>query len=377
MNLKRTIAVARKEGLHILRDPRSLLMALAIPALMLLLFGYALTLDVDRVPAVIYDHDRSPESRELVARFAGSRYFRVLGSVSGYRTIERLVDQDRCLIAVVIPRDYARTLGGGGAAEVQLIVDGSNSNTASIAMGYAEGLVRAYSFELRSRAMTRKAGAALRPPVDAQVRVWYNQTVQSKNYVVPGLIGVILAIIAAMLTSLTIAREWENGTMEQLISTPVRAQEIVLGKMAAYFVLGVVDTVTALAVGVLLFQVPLRGNPLLMLVSACVFMLGALFTGIFVSAVARTQLQAYQVGLVVSFLPAFLLSGFVFAIENMPAVIQALTYLFPARYFVTLARAIFMKGVGLEVIWAELLLLAGYAALLFVATSKKLRAKVA
>ncbi len=377
MNLKRTLAVARKEGLHILRDSRSLIMALAIPALMLLLFGYALTLDVDRVPTLVYDHDKSPESRELIARFAGSRYFQILGSVEEYRTIERMVDQSRCLIAVVIPPDYSRTLHAAGDAEVQLIVDGSNSNTASIAMGYAEGLVRAYSFELRNQAMTRKAGTTLKPPVDAQVRVWYNQTVQSKNYVVPGLIGVILAIIAAMLTSLTIAREWETGTMEQLISTPVRAQEIVLGKMAAYFALGLVDTITALWVGVYLFEVPLRGNPLLMLLSSCIFMLGALFTGIFVSASTRTQLEAYQIGLVVSFLPAFLLSGFVFAIENMPVVIQGMTYLFPARYFVTVARGIFLKGVGLEIVWFELLLLAGYAALLFVATTRKMRAKVA
>lgn len=377
MKLTRVLAMARKEGLHILRDPRSLIMALAIPALMLLLFGYALTLDVDRVPTLIYDHDQSPESRDLIARFAGSRYFQVLGSVEEYRTIETLVNQDRCLIAVVVPHDYARTLHSGGEAEVQLIVDGSNSNTASIAMGYAEGLVRAYSFELRNQAMTRKTGTTLRPPVDAQVRVWYNQTVQSRNYVVPGLIGVILAIIAAMLTSLTISREWETGTMEQLLSTPVRAQEIVLGKMTAYFVLGLVDTITALWVGVFLFQVPLRGNPLLMLFSSCVFMLGALFTGIFVSATFRTQLQAYQVGLVISFLPAFLLSGFVFAIENMPVVIQGLTYLFPGRYFVTISRAIFLKGVGLEIIWFELLLLAAYAGLLFVATTRKLRAKVA
>lgn len=376
-SIGRTAAVARKEGLHILRDPRSLWLALAMPVMMLTLFGYALTLDIDRVPTLIYDQDQSPESRELVARFAGSRYFQIIGAVDDYAPIKRMIDRSQCTLAVVIPRDYSRDVNSSREAQVQLLVDGSNSNTASISMGYAEALVRAYSFELQTRAMTRKGGGTLNLPVDAQVRVWYNPMLQSKNYIVPGLIAVILMIISAMLTSLTVSREWETGTMEQLLSTPVRAHEIVLGKMTAYFVLGFIDTLIVLTVGVLLFGVPLHGSPLLVLVSSCIFLLGALFSGIYISAANRTQLQAFQLGLLISFLPTFLLSGFVYAIENMPPVLQLLSYLIPARYFITIVRGIFLKGVGLEVLWLEMLLLVAYAVLLFWATTRKLKAKLA
>jgi ABC-2 type transport system permease protein len=376
-SIGRTAAMARKEGLHILRDPRSLWLALAMPVMMLLLFGYALTLDIDRVPTVVYDQDRSPQSRELVARFAGSRYFQIIGEVDEYPPIKLMIDRSQCTLALVIPRGYSSDLNSSRQAQVQLLVDGSNSNTASISMGYAEALVRTYSFELQTKAMARKGGGTLNLPVDAQVRVWYNPMLQSKNYIVPGLIAVILMIISAMLTSLTVSREWETGTMEQLLSTPVRAHEIVLGKMTAYFVLGFIDTLIVLTVGVLLFGVPLHGSPLLVLVSSAIFLLGALFSGIYISAANRTQLQAFQLGLLISFLPTFLLSGFVYAIENMPPVLQLLSYLIPARYFITIVRGIFLKGVGLEVLWLETLLLVAYAVLLFLATTRKLKAKLA
>ena len=376
-SIARTLAMTRKEGLHIVRDQRSLYMALAVPVMLLMLFGYALTLDVDRVPTLIYDHDKSSQSRELISRFAGSRYFHILGSVEEYATIEKMINRGQCLLAVVIPWDFSRNLDASQDAEVQVLVDGSNSNTASIAMSYAEGLVRAYSLELRTNAMARRGTAKFNPPVDPQGRVWYNSSLQSKNYIVPGLIAVILMIIAAMLTSLTVAREWETGTMEQLLSTPVRAHEIVLGKMLAYFVLGITDTLVALGVGVFLFGVPLRGNPLLVLFSASIFMIGALFCGIWVSASNRTQLQAYQMGMLLSFLPAFLLSGFVYSIENMPVVIQVISYVFPARYIVTILKGVFLKGVGLEVVWLELVFLAVYGAVFFLAATRKLKAKLA
>ncbi len=369
--------MARKEGLHILRDPRSLIMALAVPVLMLVLFGYALTLDVDRIQTVVYDQDGSPQSRELISRFSGSRYFQIVGVADEYGSIERMIDRSRCLLAVVIPRDYSRNLLASKEADVQLLLDGSDSNTASIALGYAEALSRAYAFELRSQALTRKGGGRLDPPIDVQLRVWYNSQLQSRNYIVPGLISVIMMIIAAMLTSLTIAREWENGSMEQLLSTPVRAHEIVLGKMAAYFVLGLADALITVGVGVLLFKVPLRGNPLLVLVTCCIFLIGVLFWGIFLSTLTRNQLMAYQLGMLTSFLPAFLLSGFVFAIENMPVVIQAVSYFFPSRYFITILKGLFLKGVDAHVLWLEIALLVVYALLLFVGATRRLRRKMA
>jgi ABC-2 type transport system permease protein len=280
-------------------------------------------------------------------------------------------------MGVVIPRDYAKKVGAGREAPVQILLDGSDSNTASIVLGYAEGLVRNYSLRLRQDMQNRRGGERGGAPVDARLRVWYNSSLESKNYVVPGLIAVILQIIAALLTSLTIAREWEMGTMEQLLSTPLRPAEMVLGKMLAYFVVGLADAVMAVLVGVFVFQVPLRGGLPLLAVSVCVYLVGVLFWGVFVSAVARTQLAAYQLGLLSSFLPAFLLSGFVYSIENMPPVIQAITYIVPSRYVVTILKGVFLKGVGIGVLWGELGFLALFAIIIFILAARKVNRKLA
>jgi ABC-2 type transport system permease protein len=377
MSFRRTRAIFRKELLHIVRDPRSLAMALAVPFLMLMLFGYGLTLDVDRIPTLIYDSDRTPESRDLTSQFAGSRFFEIQGYVDNYRAIERAIDRDRCLLGVVIQRDFARDLLAGKAAPVQLVYDGSDSNTASIAKGYADAMMQAYSLKLRGAAMNRRGGATLDSPIDGRLRVLYNSELKSRNYIVPGLISVILAIITALITSLTIAREWEMGTMEQLLSTPLRPAELVLGKMSAFFAVGFLDTVISIAAGLLIFRVPLRGSPLLLIVSSCLFLLGSLSLGILISALARSQVLAYQLGMLSSFLPAFLLSGFVYSIENMPRVIQIISYVVPARYFVTILKAVFLKGVGIDLLWGQLVFLTVFAAIVFLIATKKLRQKVA
>jgi ABC-2 type transport system permease protein len=376
MSYRRLRAVCIKELHHITRDARSLTMALAVPVLMLLLFGFALSLDVDRIPTMIYDQDQTSESRALITQFEGSRYFDVRSQVSDYAEIERGIDRGRILMGVVIPRDYSRELGAARTAPVQILLDGSDSNTASIALGYVESLVRGYSLQLRTEAMNRRGGEHLTPPVDARLRVWYNSSLESKNYVVPGLIAVVLQIIAALLTSLTIAREWEMGTMEQILSTPLRPAEMVLGKMLAYFAVGVADATIAVIVGVFVFRVPFRGSLPLLALSICLFLFGALFWGIFVSAAAKTQLQAYQLGVLSSFLPAFLLSGFIYSIETMPPVIRVITHIVPSRYVVTILKGIFLKGVGISVLWGELGFLALYAALVFVMATRKITGKV-
>ena len=377
MNLRRTRAMARKEFLHILRDPRSLTAALAQPLLMLLLFGYALSLDVDRIPTVVYDQDHTPVSDGLIKDFRGSRYFQIVEEARAYRPIEQAMDTRRALLGVVIPTDYSRNLASGQDAQVQLLLDGSDSNTASIARGYAEGLIQAYAQRRREEAQLQRTGSVVQMPVEPRVRVWYNTDLVSRNFIVPGLVAVILMIIAGMLTSLTVAREWENGTMEQLLSTPVRPIEVAVGKLTAYFALGIVDMLMSLFVGIVIFDVPMKGSWVLLFVSSAVFLFGALAWGLFISAINRNQLSAYQLSTLTSFLPAFLLSGFIYSLQNMPVVIQFIALFVPARYFIEIIKGVFLKGIGLEILWFNLLLLIVYGAGIFYLAAKKLRQKVA
>jgi ABC-2 type transport system permease protein len=326
---------------------------------------------------VIDDRDRTPSSRELIERFKGSRYFTITHAAQSPGEIDRLLDEDRALLAVVIPPDFGATVASKRPAVLQLVLDGSDSNTASIASGYAQALVQAYSSELRTREVRRLGIGELKIPVEARVRVVYNSEMKSRNFIIPGLIAVILMIIAALLTSLTIAREWENGTMEQLLSTPIRPMELLLGKLAAYFVLGVADMIIALVIGIGLFKVPLRGSPLVLAAGAGLFLFGALCWGILISTVTRSQLLSFQASLLTSFLPAFLLSGFVYSIDNMPWIIQQVTRIVPARYFVAILKGVFLKGTGLETLWPQFLFLSAYAAIVFAVAVKKMRAKIA
>jgi ABC-2 type transport system permease protein len=361
MNLRRLWAIARKESLHIRRDPRSLGLAVGIPMLMITLFGYALTLDVDRVPLVVWDQSHTPASRDFVAQFTHSRYFLFQGTVNNYPALERAIDDRVAWLAIVVPSDFAGRLAAGHSPAVQAVVDGSDSNTASIVLGYAEGITRRFNQHVALEQLRRATGAAPQPLLDLRSRVWFNPDLESKNYIIPGIIAVVMGLIAALLTSLTVAREWERGTMEQLISTPVKPAELILGKLLPYFVIGMIDVLIALLMALFLFDVPLRGSVgLLLLVSAC-FIVGTLAQGILISTLARQQLLASQLAMVSTFLPAFLLSGFTFAIANMPVPVQVVTHIVPARYFVALVKGIFLRGVGLEAMWPDALFLVIFA----------------
>jgi ABC-2 type transport system permease protein len=369
--------MARKEYLHIFRDPRSLGMGIAIPLIMLLLFGYALTLDVNQVPLIVWDQSRSPASRELVSRFSGSHYFSLKTYVQDYGTIERAIDRREALAALIIPVDFDRRVEAGPSAPVQLIVDGSDSNTATIALGYAEVITLAYSQERTFQALERRGGLRPVPPLDVQPRVWFNADLESRNYIIPGLIAVIMMVIAALLTSLTVAREWERGSMEQLISTPIKGPELILGKLLPYFTIGMFDVLLAVLLGEFLFRVPLRGNPALIFGLAAVFLAGTLSLGMLISIVTKNQLLASQVAMILTFLPAFLLSGFAYPIRSMPVALQYITYLIPAKYFVTLLKGIYLKGVGPEVLWIEGAFLTVFAALMLVLANRKFKKKLA
>jgi drug efflux transport system permease protein len=351
----RLLAMARKEAIQLRRDPRSMALAFLLPVLMLLFFGYAITWDVKDIRLGVLDQDVTQQSRSLVQALEASGYFRVVRYFDRYDQVNAAVARGEVLGALTIPVGFAKDLAAGRPAPVQLLVDGGDANTATIALNYATAIVAGYS----RNALLQGRQQDL--PARAETRVWYNPTLESRNMIVPGLIAVIMSIIAAMLTALTIAREWERGTMEQLAATPVRRLEVVLGKLLPYVGIGFFDVAITILAGLLVFHVPLRGNVLLLAVLTLLFLIGALGLGIFISAALKSQVLATQVAMVVTYLPAILLSGFLFDIASMPWALRTFTYLIPARYYIAVTRGIFLKGVGAEVLWVQALFMIGFA----------------
>ncbi len=377
MKLIRLKAIALKEFIQIFRDTRSLALAVTIPVLLLLLFGYALTLDVDRIPTVLYDLDKTPQSRDLSDRFFRSRYFHLQAVAGSYGQLQQYLDSGEALMGLVIPSNFSKNLEFNRETMIQVLMDGTDANTATIALGYAQAIVAVYSQELIQDKINQFGMGKMSPPVEARIRVWFNPDLESRNFIVPGLIAVIMVILAAILTSGTIAREWERGTMEQLISTPIRNSELVLGKLIPYFAIGMMDLALSVAMGTYLFGVPLRGSGLLLFSLVGLFLLGAICQGVVFSIIAKNQLLASQISIVSSYLPTFILSGFIYPIDNMPKLIQLITYIFPSRYVVTILKGIFSKGVGLEVLWMEGLLLAVYASIMIFLALKKFQKRIA
>lgn len=376
-SLRRIAAVGRKEFLHVLRDPRSLALGILMPLIMLFLFGYALTLDVDRVRLAVWDQSASPQSRELVSRFEGSRYFSLRLQAASYADLERAVDRRDALIALVIPVDFADNLEAGRSPTLQVILDGSDPSTATIASGYAEAIVLSWSRRIMLEQLQRRLPqAAPAAQLELRPRVWFNTDMVSRNFIFPGLIPVIMMIVAALLTSLSMAREWETGTMEQLVAMPVRSWELIVGKLVPYFCIGVLDLLLSVGIGYVVFGVPLKGGLWLLSALSLLFLVGALALGMLISIVARGQLLASQLALLVTVLPAFLLSGFIFPLDNMPAPIQAVSHIVVARYFVIILRGIYLKDVGLAVLWPQGLFLLGFALLMLGASVLKFRKKL-
>lgn len=375
MNARRIGAVMRKEFLHVRRDPRSLVLALAIPLLLLGLFGWALSLDVDRVPLAVWDRSGTAVSRSLVAAFEGSPYFRV-ARAEGYDALALAVESGRARAALVVPPELGSSLAPGRVVPLQLIVDGSDPMVGSLVMGYADALVAGQAVTLSAPSAARR-GLFPRPPaLELRPRVWYNPDVVTRNAIVPALMATILAVIAAMMTSLTIAREWETGTMETLFSTPVTGPELLVGKLAPYFLIGMTDVAVALGVSRWVFDVPLRGHPALVFLAATIFLFASLGQGLLISTIARSQLLASQMAFLTTLLPAFLLSGLVFSIPDMPAPVQWLSAIFPARYFVAALRDIYLKGLGLDGLAPNLLVLAAFALVVLTLAGKAFRKRL-
>ncbi len=348
-------AISRKEWIQLKRDPRSMILAFALPLLLLVFFGYAITWDVEEIRLALVDHDRTSTSRQLVEALEASNLFRVTARPASESEADVLLTRSEVRAILIVPRGFTSHLRGSETATLQVLVDGSDANTATIALNYAEAVVGGFSSRITSR------GGGRAPPVAAETRVWYNPTLASRNMIVPGLIAVIMSIIAAMLTALTIAREWERGTMEQLASTPVGRAEVVLGKLLPYLLIGLFDVALTVVVGMWMFGTPLNGSIVELALLTLLFLTGALGLGIFISAAVKSQVLATQVAMVATYLPAVLLSGFLFDIASMPGPLRAVTFLIPARYFVTVTRGIFLKGVGLEVLWPQALFMAAFA----------------
>ncbi len=352
---ERIFAVARKELIQLRRDPRSLSLAFGLPVLLVLLFGYAVSFDVKDIRLAILDEDRTSASRELIDAFRETKVFRDLGTISRRGDADRLLTKGYAQIVIVIPEGFATDAALGRGGQIQALVDGADANTASISVSYAEAVVGSWGQRVGARGTADPGG------VRAEIRAWYNETLDSRLAIVPGLIAVVMMVIAAMLTSLTIAREWERGTMEQLASTPVHPLEVIGGKLLPYLAIGLIDMAMTVFLGLFVFQVPFRGSLLLLFVTSLLFLLGGLGLGIFVSALVKSQLVATQMSMLITFLPGFLLSGFAFDIANMPLVLQGVSLLVPARYFIVVTRGIFLKGVGLEVLWPPVLALTLFA----------------
>lgn len=375
MDLIRTWAICRKELIHIRRDPVSLIQVILIPVVLLLINGYALTLDLKEIPLAVYDQDGSRLSQDLVRRFQVTSYFRIYRSVSDYREIAALLDSRRIMAAIVIPFDFSRYLKAGRPVPLQLLVDGTNANTANLIITYTQGVAANFNrFVLEERLQAQ--GLQVSAPVAAEPRLWFNEEMESRNFIVPGLIAIIMTMVGALLTALCIIREKERGSMEGLMGTPLKKSELMLGKLCPYFVIGMLDMFIAMAMGQFLFEVPFRGSLPLFIALSALFLIVVLGQGLLISVSAHSQLEAYQMAILTTFLPSFLLSGAIFPIRQMPALLQWLSYLVPARYLVTISQGIYLKGLGWQRLWLDALILALFALFFLMTAGRKFVKKI-
>lgn len=367
------IPIVRKEFRQIRRDKRILGVLLFIPALMLLMFGYALNFDVKHTSIAVYDEDRSEASREFAQQFWNSEFFDLKFYLESKSEINTLLDGEKVRVILVIPSTFSKDLARGQEVSIQILVDGANSFSASTILAYVNGIIQQYSLKVITAGFLRAGGSAMTIPIDLRPRVWYNPELRSAKYLVPGLIAFILMVVAVVSTSLSVVRERELGTMEQMMVSPIKPLEMILGKTIPYTLISLAAAASILVVGYFLFDVEVRGSFLLLFIVTLIFLLGSLGFGLVISTVAETQQVAFMIAALSTMLPTFILSGFVFPIRNMPSIIQAITYLIPARYFLVALRSIILKGVGLSAFWDQFMFLVFYALLMIGASSLRLR----
>jgi len=371
-------SIARKEFIKIRRDRRTLVFMVVLPLMMLLIYGFGIRYDVTSVSLAVLDFDRSQTSRNFLDRFFTSGYFVRAGEVSTYAEIERLLDSGRARLGVVVPPDFGRRIELRERVKVQTLVDGTDNNTASIAIGYFTGIAQSYSVEVlldKLRRITYPPPFDV-PALEVESRVWYNPDLKSSHFIVPGIIAIIMMIVGATLTAITIVQEKEQGSVEQLIASPVRPVELVVGKLVPYLFMAMLDMMLIIAVAYVVFKVPIKGSFVLMFFMALLYMTNVLGLGVVLSTLTSTVQSAMLGAMLVSILPSVLLSGFVFPLENMPSVLQALSLIVPARYFLEIIRGIYLKGTGLADFWHQVLFLIAFAVAMLAISSLRFRKRL-
>ena len=361
MNFRRTKAIFRKEIIHVRRDLRSLILIILLPIILLLIYGNALTFDIKHVPLAVYNRDQGAESQDFIQDFSGSPYFNLRFLISDYDELDRLITDRTARLALVLPQDFSRSIHKGYSAQVQAIVDGTEPNTANVILGYTQALTYYFNQRLMLSRLERLGRGDIAFPLQTEFRFWFNEDLESVDFIVPGLIAVIMTMVGTLLTALTVVREVEMGSMESLLSTTLTRTELILGKLAPYFLICLLDLLIAMAMAAWIFHVPLRGNVWLFLVLSAIFLLAMLGQGLCISVWAKNQLEAFQMGMIITFLPAAFLSGFIFAIPLMPWPLQVISYLVPAKYLVTISKGIYLKGLGLDILWPQALVLVIFA----------------
>jgi ABC-2 type transport system permease protein len=374
---KRLLSIIRKEFIHLWRDPRSLALMILLPVFLLFIYGYAVSLDVNNIPTALLDQDRTPASRDFISKFVNTGYFQLeeyLGSESQFTDC---LDSGRVKVIFNIPSGFSKKIKKSEQAQVQVLVDGSDPTWASSALAYISGIAQTYEQGLVKIAFEKMGlREGLKPPIDLVSRIWYNETLRSINFYVPGLICVILMQISATLTSLTIVSEKEQGTMESLVVSPLRRNELMLGKLIPYVLVAFADVLIITALAVFWFGVPFKGSFLLLVLSSLIFLTGAISIGVLISTNAKSSQEAMQLATLATMLPALLLSGFIFPIENMPWILQGISFFVPARYYLDILRGIFLKGVGMGCLWLEFLLMTVFSVLVIYASVTRFKKRI-
>jgi ABC-2 type transport system permease protein len=361
---RRIQAIARKEFYHLARDFRSLYLAFFIPLLLILLFGYALSLDVENVRTVVVDQDNTPLSRDLARRLDASPYFQVIGHLPDTRALTAYLDEGMATMGLVIPAGWTARIRADREAPVQILFDGSDPNYAGISRSYVLAFLADYNRKQLVRYLDRQGLEEIRPPIEPQIRVWFNEDLESRNFIIPGIIAIIIMIVGAMLTSLVIAREYENGTMETILSIPLQAGEFLIGKAIPYFLIALTDVLIAIFMGQVLFGVVMKSSFWLLILASSLYLFVALSLGLLISVGTKSQLVANQMAVLITYLPSVLLSNFVFPVLNMPKILQKITYAVPATYFIEILNGLYLRKLGLAELWPSYLTLAGMFLLL-------------